>query len=118
MFQMPKPEPSHENLAMNDPNYRKQKLILLDKKQWSYVQDLYNLTPREREIAEQICQGIGNGGIAKNLRIKPGTVKTHTRNIYRKLRVKNKIAMLLKFLTDTRNDTTNYEQSQSIPVID
>lgn len=118
MFQMSKPEPFHENPAMNDPNNKKQKLILLDKKQWSYVQDLYNLTPREREIAEQICQGIGNGNIAKNLRIKPGTVKTHTRNIYRKLRVKNKIAMLLKFLTDTRDDTTNYEQSQSFPAID
>ncbi len=118
MFQMPKPETSHEDLAMNGPNYKKQKLILLDKKQWSYVQDLYNLTPREREIAEQICQGIGNGSIAKNLRIKPGTVKTHTRNIYRKLRVKNKISMLLKFLTDTRNVTTNYEQSQSFPAID
>ena len=109
MFQMPKPESSAGNLAMNDPHNKKPKLILLDKKQWSYVQTLYNLTPREREIAEQICQGLGNGGIAKNLRIKPGTVKTHTRNIYRKLRVKNKIAMLLRFLTDTRNVTTNYE---------
>ena len=109
MFQMPKPESSAGNLAMNDPQNKKPKLILLDKKQWSYVQTLYNLTPREREIAEQICQGLGNGGIAKNLRIKPGTVKTHTRNIYRKLRIKNKIAMLLRFLTDTRNVTTNYE---------
>ncbi len=115
MFQMPRPESSAGNLAMNDPQYKKPKLILLDKKQWSYVQNLYNLTPREREIAEQICQGLGNGGIAKNLRIKPGTVKTHTRNIYRKVRVKNKIAMLLRFLTDSRNVSTDYEQSQSIP---
>lgn len=118
MFQMPKPESSPGNLAMNDAQYKKPKLILLDKKQWSHVQNMYNLTPREREIAEQICQGLGNGGIAKNLRIKPGTVKTHTRNIYRKVRVKNKIAMLLRFLTDSRNVTTDYEQSQSIPAIE
>jgi len=116
MFQLPKS--TAENLIMNDQQYKKTKLILLDKKQWSYVQNLYNLTPREREIAEQICQGLGNGGIAKNLRIKPGTVKTHTRNIYRKVRVKNKIAMLLRFLTDVRNLSSNYDQVQSIPSAD
>jgi len=112
------PKSSNENLIMNDSRYNKTKLILLNKKEWSYVQNLYNLTPREREIAEQICQGLGNGGIAKNLRIRPGTVKTHTRNIYRKVRVKNKIAMLLRFLTDVRNITTDVEQVQSIPVVD
>ena len=58
------PKSSKENLIMNDPHYKKPKLILLDKKQWSYVQNLYSLTPRERQIAEQICQGLGNGGIA------------------------------------------------------
>ena len=116
MLQLPKS--SREDLTMNDPRYKKTKLILLDQKQWSYVQNLYNLTPREREIAEQICQGLGNGGIAKNLRIKPGTVKTHTRNIYRKVRVKNKIAMLLRFLTDARSVSANFEQVQSIPVVE
>ena len=116
MIMLKLPKSSKENLIMNDPHYKKPKLILLDKKQWSYVRNLYNLTPREREIAEQICQGLGNGGIAKNLRIKPGTVKTHTRNIYRKVRVKNKIAMLLRFLTDSRNFSADFEQSQSIPV--
>jgi len=112
------PKSSNENLIMNDSRYNKTKLILLNKKEWSYVQNLYNLTPRERQIAEQICQGLGNCGIAKNLRIRPGTVKTHTRNIYRKVRVKNKIAMLLRFLTDVRNITTDVEQVQSIPAVD
>lgn len=76
--------------------------LLLDGRQWSYVQNRYNLTPRERQIAELICQGLRSCNIARNLRIKPGTVKTHTRNIYRKVRVKSKIAMLLRFLSDTR----------------
>ncbi|MBN2590401.1 MAG: response regulator transcription factor [Sedimentisphaerales bacterium] len=77
-------------------------LLLLDGRQWSYVQSRYNLTPREREIAELICQGLRSCNIARNLRIKNGTVKTHTRNIYRKVRVKSKIAMLLRFVSDTR----------------
>jgi DNA-binding NarL/FixJ family response regulator len=76
--------------------------MLLNKKQWSYVQRRYELTPRERQIAELICQGLRNGNIAKHLRIKPGTVKTHVRNIYRKARVKSKIGMLLTFVTDAR----------------
>lgn len=112
------PKSSKENLTMNDSSYNKTKLILLNTKEWSYVQNLYNLTPRERQIAEQICQGLGNSSIAKNLHIRPGTVKTHTRNIYRKVRVKNKIAMLLRFLTDVRNITVDKKQVQSIPIVD
>lgn len=77
-------------------------LLLLDGKQWSFVQSRYSLTPREREIAELICQGLRSCNIARSLRIKTGTVKTHTRNIYRKVRVKSKIAMLLRFVSDTR----------------
>jgi DNA-binding NarL/FixJ family response regulator len=116
MLRFPKPSP--RDTMMNDSHYKKPKLIPLNTKQWSYVQHLYSLTPREREIAEQICQGLGNGGIARNLRIRPGTVKTHTRNIYRKVRVKNKIAMLLRFLNDVRDISTDLGQAQSIPVAD
>jgi len=43
------------------------------------------------------------------LRIRPGTVKTHTRNIYRKARVKSKIAMLLRFITDARELSITYD---------
>lgn len=84
-------------------------IILLNDKQWSYVQSRYQLTPRERQIAELICQGHRNGKIASVLRIKPGTVKTHTRNIYRKVHVKSKIGMLLKFVTDTRDFFSQYD---------
>ncbi len=84
-------------------------VILLNDKQWSYVQSRYDLTPRERQIAELICQGHRNGKIASVLRIKPGTVKTHTRNIYRKVHVKSKIGMLLQFVTDTRDLFSQYD---------
>jgi DNA-binding NarL/FixJ family response regulator len=87
-------------------------VLLLGKKQWLYVQKRHNLTPRECQIAELICQGLRNGNIAKYLNIKPGTVKTHIRNIYRKIKVESKITMLLKFVTETRNFT---DQHQSIP---
>ncbi len=77
------------------------RLVLLDDKQWSYLRKRYELTPREQQIAELICQGLRTGHIARHLKIRPGTVKTHVRNIYRKVRVRNKINMLLRFISET-----------------
>lgn len=92
--------------------------ILLDKNQWLTVQKQYSLTQREREIAELICQGLRNEHIAGHLRITSGTVKTHIRNIYRKIHVKNKIGMLLKFVVASRELSTQYDGAILSPVID
>jgi len=107
------PNSNFEDTGRGDSGRKQPEVVLLNTKQWSYVQNRYNLTPREREIAELICQGLRNGRIAKVLRIKQGTVKTHTRNIYRKVHVKSKIAMLLRFVTDTRNLATQWGQIHS-----
>ena len=112
------PNSRAEDIRNGDSCYIQPKVILLDKKQWTYVQSRYSLTPRERQIAELICQGLRNGNIAKLLRIKTGTVKTHTRNIYRKVHVKSKIAMLLRFVTDSRDLSTQYEGTHSAPIAD
>jgi DNA-binding NarL/FixJ family response regulator len=98
-----------ENVTRGDSPDKYHETILLNKRQWSYVQRRYHLTPRESQIAELICQGLQNGNIAKYLRITPGTVKTHTRNIYRKVRVQSKIAMLLKFVADTKELSVQYD---------
>ena len=100
------PNSKTENTTSGDYGYKQPDIILLNQKQWSYVQNRYNLTPRERQVAELVCKGLRNGNIAKYLHIKPGTVKTHTRNIYRKVHVKSKIAMLLRFVTDSRELST------------
>ena len=71
---------------------------LLTKKQWKYVQGLYHLTLRELEVAQLTCIGLNNDAIAKELRIRPGTVKSHLRTIYCKVCIRNKISLLLKFL--------------------
>ena len=107
-----------EIVAQDTANRNQFETILLDTKQWLYVQNRYNLTPRERQIAELVCQGLRNGNIAKHLRITAGTVKTHTRNIYRKVRVKSKIAMLLRFVADTRRLPCQYEETPSIALVD
>lgn len=110
---------SIEAFAREGIHYKKSdEALLLDRKQWSYVQHRYELTPRERQIAELVCQGLRNGSIAGRLRIQPGTVKTHIRNIYRKVHVKNKISMLLRFVTDARVLSPQYEGSRSIQTLD
>lgn len=106
MLQLPNSQT--ENIGSGDSGYKQPDIILINQKQWSYVQNRYNLTPRERQIAELVCKGLRNGNIAKYLHIKPGTVKTHTRNIYRKVHVKSKIAMLLRFVTDARDLSAPY----------
>ena len=48
------------------------------------------LTPREAEILQMVSQGKGNKAIAGRLSLSEGTVKSHLRNIYRKLRVQTR----------------------------
>ena len=112
MMQIPNSRP--QDFENGEPGL-KQPDVALSRKQWLYVQNRYNLTPREREIAEMICQGLRNGGIAKALRIRPGTVKTHTRNIYRKIRVESKIAMLLRFLSDAKDLSSTFDGAAESP---
>jgi DNA-binding NarL/FixJ family response regulator len=110
------PNPTTENPGKGDPGKERPEALLLDSKQWVYVQNRHNLTPREREIAELVCQGLRNGSIAGNLRIRPGTVKTHIRNIYRKVQVKSKIEMLLRFVTEAKEPSAQYEGTPSLHI--
>ena len=73
---------------------------LLDEQHWLYIQKHYHMSPRELQVAKLVCHGFNNEEISQNLKIKYGTVKTHIRNIYRRIRVNNKITMLLKFMND------------------
>jgi len=73
---------------------------LIKPARWNYLQNRFDLTKRERQIAELVCQGYRNEDIAGQLDITAGTAKTHIRNIYRKVRVKSKISMLLMFISE------------------
>jgi DNA-binding NarL/FixJ family response regulator len=54
-----------------------------------------NLTPREIEIVRMIAQGLRNKVIAERLSISEGTVKIHLHNIYEKLGVDGRLALML-----------------------
>ena len=76
------------------------------------------MSPRERQVAELVCSGFTNEEIAKALKIKRGTVKTHLRNIYRRIRVKNKITMLLKVVDSATKFCTNSGTTPPIPIVE
>ena len=55
------------------------------------------LSQREKEVLEQVAQGLLYKEIAIRLAISPETVKKHLKNIYQKLHVQNKVEALNKF---------------------
>jgi DNA-binding NarL/FixJ family response regulator len=55
-----------------------------------------DLTPREQEIAKCAAVGARNKDIARQLKISEGTVKFHLFHVYRKLRVGNRLGLMLE----------------------
>ena len=54
------------------------------------------LTKRESEVLSLLAKGMTRDEIANKLYISSETVKMHTKNLYKKLKVKNKIEALIK----------------------
>lgn len=91
--------------------------VLLEEKQWMFLKNRYHMTSRELQVAILVCRGFNNDEIAKALKIRQGTVKTHLRNLYRRVRVKSKILLLLKFIEDiNRFYAPSKSQTPAIPV--
>ena len=89
-----------ENIVEDDSLYKRPEVTLFNKEQWSYIKRRYKMSPREFEISMLVCRGFNDKEIASDLQIVLGTVKTHIRNVYRKVHVKNKILLLLRFMDD------------------
>ncbi len=51
------------------------------------------LTKREKEITKLILNGLTNKEIAIELKISPNTIKNHTKNIYEKLSVSDRLSL-------------------------
>jgi DNA-binding CsgD family transcriptional regulator len=54
------------------------------------------ITPREREVAELIAQGLTNEQIAERLVLTPGTVANHVAHILSKLRLQSRVQVAVK----------------------
>jgi len=54
------------------------------------------LTPREKQIVQQICEGLKNKEIAQALSITAGTVKVHLMHIFEKTGVKDRFELAIQ----------------------
>jgi DNA-binding NarL/FixJ family response regulator len=54
------------------------------------------LTPREKDIVQQVCGGLKNKEIAEALAITPGTVKVHLMHIFEKTGVKDRFELAVQ----------------------
>jgi len=53
------------------------------------------LTPRELELVRMVCDGLSNEAAAERLAISRGTVKVHLHHIYRKLKIRGRVELIL-----------------------
>ena len=65
---------------------------------WDGATGADELTPREREVVDLICQGISPANISRELHISIGTTNKHIAHIYRKLDVGNRQELLVRLL--------------------
>jgi DNA-binding NarL/FixJ family response regulator len=59
-----------------------------------------NLTPREQQVVELVEQGLKNKEIAREMGIRPGTVKIHLKHIFEKTGVRGRFGLALAGLQD------------------
>ncbi|MCP5118575.1 MAG: response regulator transcription factor [bacterium] len=59
-----------------------------------------DLTPREHQVLELVEQGLKNKEIAKELGIRPGTVKIHLKHIFEKTGVRGRYGLALSGMKD------------------
>jgi DNA-binding NarL/FixJ family response regulator len=69
-------------------------------------------------LAKLVCHDLSNKEIAEALSIRHGTVKTHIKNIYRRIHVKNKVALLLRFMADVSGLLSESAGNAVIPIVD
>ena len=72
--------------------------MVLKAKQWDYLSKCWHLTPREVQVAKLVCKGLDNEQLGQKLHIAYNTVRAHLGNMFRKVGVRGKAALILEFV--------------------
>jgi DNA-binding NarL/FixJ family response regulator len=65
---------------------------------WDDEENIYNLSPREKEVLKLVTQGLNNMEISLKLFISRFTVETHVKNIFHKLDIHDRQKLVVKAL--------------------
>lgn len=76
---------------------RKEEPIPVSKESIEKIAEKYQISKRELEIIQLVCQGKSNQEIADALFVSLGTVKSHLYNVYNKIGIKNRIQLTKLF---------------------
>lgn len=69
---------------------------------------LYKLTPRERDVLGLLVEGADERTIATQRDMTKGEVKSHVQNILEKLRVQDRLAAVVKAISEVPNPSTDH----------
>ncbi len=74
---------------------------LFDDDEWPELARTLTLTPRQCAVARCVCRGLKRGAIARQRGVSENTVRTHVRGLFCRLRVNNRLGLLVQLvLTD------------------
>ena len=65
---------------------------------WDDEENIYNLSPREKEVLKLVTEGLNNMEISQKLFISRFTVETHVKNIFHKLDIHDRPKLVVKAL--------------------
>ncbi len=63
---------------------------------WDDEENIYDLSPREKEVLKLVTQGLNNMEISQKLYISRFTVETHVKNIFHKLDIHDRQKLVVK----------------------
>lgn len=73
--------------------------IAMSKKAFSALSTAASISEREQEVLRFVAAGLSNKEIATKLVVADSTVKTHLKNIYRKLEVNSRVQAVMRART-------------------
>lgn len=75
---------------------------LFTTRQWKILAGHLGLTPRQAQIARLTCRGLGRSGIGERLEISEHTVRMHNEELYRRLRINDRIGIPVRLVLAAR----------------
>jgi len=70
---------------------------------WAALAKRFQLSKRQKEIARLICLGYSNTAIARELGLRPDTVRMHNRELFKKLAVHQRIGVPIQLVITDRS---------------